>query len=123
MKLLLFVSVDKYGHNKLLACALLTSEDLPTFEWCYEQFHAAFGELSPTVIFSDGDSAMINAVKAVSAGGGIWEGIVQLRCVFHLWKNFFQYLLKYYIGNSKAWSVVARRFWKFIHETDAQLLI
>ena len=126
MKYLLFVTIDELGHTKILAACFIKNEDITTFDWCYRKFQESFGgaEYRATVIFTDGDQAMITAAEELAVEGGIWDGIKILRCVFHLWKNFFNYLVLYYSNNAsskKKWNKVTQRFWRFIHETDEQL--
>ena len=126
MKYLLFVTIDELGHSKILAACLIKNEDAVTFEWCFTKFQESFGgeNYRASVIFSDGDQAMITAAESLAIVGGIWEGIVILRCVFHLWKKIFNYLAPYYMTNKvakKKWNLISGRFWRFIHETDIQL--
>ena len=63
MALSLFVSIDNNFKTKILAQALTKYETLADYNWILQCTLEATDNLSPVMLFTDGDLAMIAAVQ------------------------------------------------------------
>jgi len=62
LKLGLFVTVGSDLRTKIIALSLVSSEDIPSFQWVFQKFIRHF-KLPPTVVFTDSDAAMKAAIE------------------------------------------------------------
>ena len=79
------------------------------YTWVFEQYADYFS--IPNVIFTDGDEQMKDAIIAVYL-----TLTIHLRCVWHIWKNFFQKFKSCF--SADKWNVVSNKFWKIAKTSD-----
>lgn len=77
MKLGCFTGVDNNGKTILLAVSLLVNEDTASFKWAFNNFAKSFSFV-PDVMFTDGDRAMVAALRVML------PKCVHFLCVWHL---------------------------------------
>ncbi|EXX69127.1 hypothetical protein RirG_098840 [Rhizophagus irregularis DAOM 197198w] len=63
MAISLFVDIDSNFKTKILAQALIKYETLADYKWILQCTLEATSNLSPVVLFTDGDLAMLGAVQ------------------------------------------------------------
>ncbi|RYR20735.1 hypothetical protein Ahy_B03g065954 [Arachis hypogaea] len=59
-----FIGVNHHGKSTLLGCALLGSEEIPSFEWVFTQWLKCMG-MAPKGIITDQCKSMFGAIKKV----------------------------------------------------------
>ncbi|XP_021759155.1 protein FAR-RED IMPAIRED RESPONSE 1-like [Chenopodium quinoa] len=60
-----FVGINNHWHNCMFACAFIGDEKTNSFVWLLETFLKAMENRTPTLIFTDQDQAMANAIEQV----------------------------------------------------------
>ena len=86
--------------------------DEESFRWGFNVFKKNLGE-SPSIIFTDSDSAMKAAIAAE------WPEAIHRLCIFHLFKNFYEHCRKVFAGRELEWSNIARRWWRLCKKSDS----
>ena len=81
MALSLFVGVDNNFKTRVLAQALTKYETLADYNWILQCTLEATSNLSPVVLFTDGDPAMISAVQMT------YPQTRHLLCIYHIAEN------------------------------------
>ncbi|EXX50615.1 hypothetical protein RirG_269120 [Rhizophagus irregularis DAOM 197198w] len=81
MALSLFVGVDNNFKTRILAQALTKYETLADYNWILQCTLEATSNLSPVVLFTDGDPAMIAAVQ------NTYPQTRHLLCIYHITEN------------------------------------
>ena len=97
MKVCSFTTIDEHGHTVILAFALLASESEDMFSWAFKCFGDVF-PLPPSAIFTDSDPGIARALALCPYFGKV----PHLLCIFHLSKNFYTNLKKYF-SNHTEW--------------------
>ncbi|KAL2902403.1 Protein FAR1-RELATED SEQUENCE 5, partial [Bienertia sinuspersici] len=73
-----FVGVNHHGQSVLLGCALISHEDVETFEWVFTNWISCMGGKPPSGILTDQDAAMKKAIaKVMPNTRHIW-------CLWHI---------------------------------------
>ncbi|RYQ92034.1 hypothetical protein Ahy_B09g098131 [Arachis hypogaea] len=75
-----FVGVNHHGKSTLLGCALLGSEEIPSFEWVFTQWVRCVG-IVPRGIITDQCKAMAGAIRKVL------PDTVHRWCIWHIMKK------------------------------------
>ncbi|XP_025702729.1 protein FAR1-RELATED SEQUENCE 5-like [Arachis hypogaea] len=75
-----FVGVNHHGKSTLLGCALLGSEEIPSFEWVFTQWVRCIGT-APKEIITDQCKAMAGAIRKVL------PYTVHRWCIWHIMKK------------------------------------
>ncbi|XP_016164396.1 protein FAR-RED IMPAIRED RESPONSE 1-like [Arachis ipaensis] len=75
-----FVGVNYHGKSTLLGCALLGSEEIPSFEWVFTQWVKCVGTM-PREIITDQCKAMAGAIRKVL------PDTVHRWCIWHIMKK------------------------------------
>ncbi|XP_057756376.1 protein FAR1-RELATED SEQUENCE 5-like [Arachis stenosperma] len=75
-----FVGVNYHGKSTLLGCALLGSEEIPSFEWVFTQWVRCVGS-APREIITDQCKAMTGAI------GNVLPDTVHRWCIWHIMKK------------------------------------
>ena len=108
MKVACFTIIDRNGRTQVLAATIIRNESLSLYIWVMSMFKKCFG--CPNVIFTDGDKQMIDAIaKTISEA-------THLRCVWHIFKNFYDKFVNLFKGDS--FNQVCHRFWKIAKTSD-----
>src|SRR5205085_3599452 len=81
MALSLFVGVDNNFKTRVLAQALTKYETLADYNWILQCTLEVTSNLSPVVLFTDGDPAMISAVQMT------YPQTRHLLCIYHIAEN------------------------------------
>lgn len=108
MKLACFTTIDSNGKTQVLAAAFVTEESKELYTWAMKRFVAFFS--APDVMFTDGDRQIINSITDVCPTTTL------LRCVWHVWKNFYQLLKSCF--EVDTWKVVSNKFWRIALTSD-----
>jgi hypothetical protein len=112
MKLACLTTVAPNGETKILAVSLVCNESEESFSWVFRRFLEAF-RTAPTVIITDSDIAMQNAVAAV------FPDTAHLLCVWHLAANVLTNVRGVYGSNDAGWHEFIRLWWKIAKQSDA----
>ncbi|XP_016177889.1 protein FAR1-RELATED SEQUENCE 5-like [Arachis ipaensis] len=75
-----FVGVNHHGKSTLLGCALLGSEEIPSFEWVFTQWVRCIGTV-PKRIIIDQCKAMTGAIR------NVLPDTVHRWCIWHIMKK------------------------------------
>ncbi|RYR24956.1 hypothetical protein Ahy_B02g058566 [Arachis hypogaea] len=78
-----FVGVNHHGKSTLLGCALLGSEEIPSFEWVFTQWVRCVGT-APKGIITDQCKAMTGAIR------NVLPDTVHRWCIWHMKKSQFK---------------------------------
>ncbi|CAB5190655.1 unnamed protein product [Rhizophagus irregularis] len=81
MALSLFVGIDSNFKTRILAQALTKYETLADYKWILQCTLEATSNLSPVVLFTDGDPAMLGAVQMT------YSQTRHLLCIYHITEN------------------------------------
>ncbi|CAG8743116.1 7626_t:CDS:2, partial [Racocetra fulgida] len=73
-----FVVVDNCNRTRLVATALLEDETENSFSWALQMIKKCMGSLTPKVVFTDSDPAMISAINLE------FSDSIHCLCIFHL---------------------------------------
>ena len=79
--LVIFSGTNHHRQTCIFGCALLADERADTYKWLLENFLDVMMKKQPSVVVTDGDKAMMEAIKVVFP-----EATHQL-CAWHLQKN------------------------------------
>ena len=118
MKLGLFCTVAFTGQTVILAACLLLHEDEASFKWAFECV-AELLRMPPTVFFTDGDVAMARAIADLQSRPW-WDVVKHMLCVFHLFKNFYEYLHPLFVSQPEEWKNANSKFWALAKESDSE---
>ena len=116
LKLGVFSTVDNSGRSRIVACALLRSEDTDSFVWVMQCFLVCLG-FAPNVILTDGDIALCSAIARV------FPYSTHLLCIWHLARNVVKDTKGCFGATTRgvanaAWRRFYNAFWSIVLKTD-----
>ncbi|QHN81452.1 Protein FAR1-RELATED SEQUENCE [Arachis hypogaea] len=97
-----FVGVNHHGKSTLLGCALLGSEEIPSFEWVFTQWVRCIGTV-PKRIIIDQCKAMTGAIR------NVLPDTVHRWCIWHIMKKS-QFKLGGYASFTKHFNLGKNRW-------------
>lgn len=100
-----FIGVNHHGSSILLAAALVKNEDTVSFEWVFEKWLECMGK-PPSVILSDQDKAIGNAIK------NVFPGIPHRLCLWHMMRNAQKHL-----GRRNNWKEISEKMRMAVHDS------
>lgn len=82
-----FTGVDKHDRCVTFAFVLLSKEDIPHFQWAFDQFRKAMGR-NPVVIVTDQCPAMKQAIPISFAATEEFPATRHRLCMWHILEKF-----------------------------------
>ena len=92
MILCVVILVDNHNRSRLAATAIVSDETKDTFSWLFTSLSKATGGLTPSLLYTDADPAMIAAINST------WPTTKHHFCLFHIRKNLEKHFLSKYRG-------------------------
>ena len=90
--------------------------------WAFRCF-ASFFRFPPIMFCSDSEQAILNALGKMCAADGPWETLkLQVLCIFHIWKGFYEHIHPLFVNAAEAWKVLANRFWRLVKQSDRRAI-
>ena len=107
-KLVVFVMTNENGETCIIFYGYVKKEDQGTYDWVFLEFKDWLGDVKLYALITDGDPCFPVALER-AWGIGV---VTHLRCVFHVWKNFYGHCswIRGDLGD-ECWREKARRFW------------
>ena len=81
-----FVGLNSHRKTTVFGCAIVSNETEETYAWVLESFMRAMGQKKPKSVITDGDAAMIAAIRRVLTG------VRHRLCSWHIEKNMQEHL-------------------------------
>ena len=81
-----FVGLNNHRKTMVFGCAIVSDEKVSTYVWLLETFLRAMCQKKPKSIITDGDAAMIKAIRKVLTG--VWHRL----CGWHVDNNMQAHL-------------------------------
>ena len=110
MYLSLTIVVDNHARSRMAATAVVSDETKETYQWILKCLLSATDNLTPNVLFTDADPAMVSAIHE------ILPSTKHNYCIWHLRKNLDKNLKgrlrKNYNEFVKAWNKCRNSFLK-----------
>ena len=104
-KVVFFVAINAHGESRILFIGIIKHENKSLYNWLFGRFKDCF-KITPRVIITDGDQCFPIAIETT------WGSTpIHLRCVFHIWKNFYAYCSLVRSLEDAVWVGIARGFW------------
>jgi hypothetical protein len=95
MPLLHIVGMNSCNRSFSVAFCFLSAEKEPNYTWALEHLHLAMDKESPSVIVTDHEQAVINAIKKV------YPNANRILCSWHIWKNIEKNCRKHFKSEEK----------------------
>jgi hypothetical protein len=95
MPLLHIVGMNSCNWYFMVAFCFLSAEKEPNYTWALEHLHLAMDKESPSVIVTNHEQAVINAIKKV------YPNAARILCSWHIFKNIKKNFQKHFSSEEK----------------------